>query len=120
MVHVFDFADGFLTKPRTLALRDEKKRGIPAGIAVAADGTVYAANVWGQTLSRVRSGKKGPVVTELPLAERHEAPAERAPTTDDPSITKREEAQKETTKALDPFPYACVLGIASAACRAIR
>ena len=108
VVHVFDFAQGFLSAPRTIRLRDVATRGIPAGLAIAKDGTIYVANVWGQTISRVRAGKN-PQVTELPLAAPNPAAPATAPTTDEPSITKRTDAQLEPTKVEDPFPYTCVL-----------
>ena len=38
-----------------MLLRDEKLRGIPAGITVDSNATtLYAANVWGHSVSRVR------------------------------------------------------------------
>jgi len=109
VVHLFDFADGFLSSPRKIALRDVKARGVPAGLAVAKDGTIYVANVWGHSVSRVQLGKDEPVIAELLFSER--APVFPAPptTTDEPSITKRTDAQLEPTKVEDPFPYACVL-----------
>lgn len=108
VVHVFDFADGFLSAPRAVQLRAAAKRGVPGGLAVAKDGTIYVANVWGHTVSRVRQGKS-PQVTELPLVAPNPPAAEKPATTDDPSITKRTDAQLEPTKVEDPFPYTCVL-----------
>jgi hypothetical protein len=106
VLHIFPLKNGYLGEPRTIALRNANLRGIPGGIAVAKDGTKYVANVWGHSVSRVR-GKR---VDELSLAEKPVAtPVAPAPTTDDPSITKRAEAKREKHAASEPFPYACVL-----------
>src|SRR4029078_3548273 len=70
VVHSFSFSKGFLGNPAAIPLRKEKVRGIPGGIAVAFDGTIYATNVWAHSVSRI----KGDVVTEVTLAL--EAPAE--------------------------------------------
>ena len=111
VLHVFGFADGYLSGHKTIPLRDVRKRGVPSGVALAADGTVYACNLWGQTISRVRPGAGDPAIDELQLGEGG-GPADPLPedtTTDDPSITKRDRALLDTTGAADPFPYACVL-----------
>lgn len=110
-LHVFDFADGVLGADRPIALRDSKQRGVPAGIAISADGhTVYAANVWGHSVSRVRLGGAAPEIAELSLlAEQPASPPDPAPSTDDPAITKRAQQALDPAKAGDPFPYACVL-----------
>jgi YVTN family beta-propeller protein len=112
VLHIFGFAEGQLVAPTSVPLREVKKRGIPAGIAVTADAkTIYVANVWGHTVSRIATGADGRrEISELML-DTH-APAEvapRPPTTDDPSITKRAEALLDTTDSRDPFPYAAVL-----------
>ena len=114
VLHVFKFKDGYLSEPTDIALRAKSKRGVPCGLAVSADGaTIYVANVWGQTVSRVRLAADGAAeVTDLPLAAPDAigkvAPRVGAPT-DDPSITKRAEAILDTTGSDAPFPYACVL-----------
>ncbi len=111
VVHAFRFDRGFLGDHATFVLRDVKKRGIPAGIAVSGDGRIlYVANVWGHTVSRVALGAGEPRISELALQVR--APAEappRAATTDDPSITKRAEALLDATGSDDPFPYGLAL-----------
>jgi len=112
VLHIFGFADGQLVAPTSVSLREVKKRGIPAGLAVSADGrTIYVANVWGHTVSRIVSGEDGRrEVSELLLDRHAPAPvAPRPPTTDDPSITKRAEALLDQTDSGDPFPYAVVL-----------
>lgn len=111
-IRIFDFADGQLAESRAVALRDPKKRGIPAGLALSADGrTLFAANVWGHSISRVRFDAAGAAaVDELSLLDHPEAAAPPpAATTDDPSITKRANQALDTTDPSAPFPYACVL-----------
>ncbi len=111
-IQVFAFADGALTDAPALSLGDAKKRGIPAGIAVSADAcTFFAANVWGHSISRVRLDKDGKATADELLLLEHAAPepVKPAPTTDDPSITKRANQLLDTTDPSSPFPYACVL-----------
>jgi DNA-binding beta-propeller fold protein YncE len=106
VLHVFPIKNGYLGEPEAVTLREAKQRGIPGGIAIAKEGTKYVANVWAHSVSRVRGGK----VDELMLTEKPvTSPSAPAPTTDDPSITKRAEAQDEEHSAAEPFPYACVL-----------
>ena len=112
VLHRFGFANGQLVAPVSVPLREVKKRGIPAGIATTADArTIYVANVWGHSVSRIVTGNDGRrEISEL-LLDLH-APAEvtpRPPTTDDPSITKRAEALLDTTDSRDPFPYGLAL-----------
>ena len=109
-VQSFAFADGKLTAADPVPLRDKKERGVPAGLALSADAsTLYAANLWGQSVTRVRFGNDGPKCDHLPLGE----PAAPAPapdaSTDDPSITKRDLALLDATDPSAPFPYACLL-----------
>jgi YVTN family beta-propeller protein len=106
VIRRLEFKNGYLSDPSTIALRDVKQRGVPGGIALAMDGTIYAANVWAHTVSRVRGEK----VDEISLVDTPPpTPATHVPSTDDPSITKRAEAQLEEHSAREPFPYACVL-----------
>ena len=54
VIHVFDFDQGRLTAQPDIPLRAANVRGIPCGLAVTRDGLeLFAANVWGQTVSRV-------------------------------------------------------------------
>src|SRR6266404_448013 len=54
VIHTFDFKDGKLAATFDIRLRDARQRGIPCGLAVSRDGrTLYAANVWGQLVSRI-------------------------------------------------------------------
>ena len=112
VLHVFDFAEGYLAGRKTIPLREPKRRGIPSGLAVTADGgTVFVCNLWAHTVSRVVLGNAEPAIEEVALGENKDAaaPLPEETGTDDPSITKRERALLDTTRAGDPFPYACVL-----------
>jgi len=54
--------DGSAAADGVIRLRDEKLRGIPCGLAVSRDGReLFVANVWGQSVSRVRLGDGQPV-----------------------------------------------------------
>ena len=47
----------------------QHQRGIPGGFAISGDAkTIYVANVWGQTVSRVRLTDAAAEITELALA----------------------------------------------------
>jgi len=120
-VLVFRLEEGSLLPDTRVApagaipLREPKERGVPCGIATSRDGReLFVANVWGQSLSRVRLGDGPPQVTHLALADAPAGPAPAAPapaaaTTDDPSITKRAAAILERAVADVPHPYGCVL-----------
>ncbi len=114
---MFAFKDGYLSEPTNIRIRPKTERGIPGGIAISKDGgTIYVANVWGQSVSRVRiaPGEDGsPSAAEIanfvfaaPVAKTGEKVGE---PTDDPSITKRAAQILDTTSKDAPFPYACVL-----------
>jgi DNA-binding beta-propeller fold protein YncE len=114
-IRAFRFADGQLTEPAAYPLRDPKLRGIPCGLAVSGDArTLYAANLWCHSISRVHFAEDGTAQTdELPLFDKTAISQEVAPApatdTDDPSITKRALQLLDTTDPSAPFPYACVL-----------
>lgn len=132
VLHRFTFASGQLSDEKTIALHDVKKRGVPGGVAIAADGTLYAVNVWGHMVTRVR----GEEVTEIPLvaaksaetpATKAEAPKPTSSATPQPATTpatpapgnqepdaeraanKRAEAEADRHRTEEPFPYACLL-----------
>jgi len=107
----FSFVAGALVPLEPIRLRDEKERGIPAGIAMSADArTLVTANLWGQSVTRVSLAESPPMVTHLSLTDaKVPLPAARPPTTDDPSITKRAEQLLERTVADLPYPYACLI-----------
>jgi len=111
IIDVYRFADGQLDSMTDIRLREKTERGVPAGLALSADSlTLYAANLWGQSVSRALLSKDSPIVSHLPLGE-PAAPAldPAASTTDDPAITKRERALLDATDPAAPFPYACLL-----------
>jgi DNA-binding beta-propeller fold protein YncE len=109
----YDFADGILSKPESFAVRPEKERGIPAGIAVQDDAErLYVANVWGQRITRVDlTAKKenkdiplsaDPNATAVPEVKRPDDPENAA-------ASKRDEALLDPAKPTAPFPYYCKL-----------
>ena len=130
VVHEYRFEAGVLVPAGEHPLRDQKDRGIPAGIALSTDGRrLYAANLWGQSVSAVMLPASGdPSVRELSLARDKAASAQvdtpappptspafpsPNPATDDGaserSLTKRAEQLLENTDPSLPFPYGCVL-----------
>ena len=111
-IHAYSFEDGNLKDAATFPLRPEKKRGIPSGIAVTANNrTLFVTNLWGHSVSRVVIAEDGTATVNELLLEDHETaePTKPAPTSDDPSITKRANQLLDTTDADAPFPYACLL-----------
>ena len=112
VVHAFAFADGYVSGHRELKIAEPKERAIPAGLAITAAGDrIYAANIWGHSVTVIEAGK---AVADIPLGtntariERKEVPPPAADE-DEAAITKRAEAWLEQTTAADPFPYACAL-----------
>jgi YVTN family beta-propeller protein len=116
---IFRFENRSLIPAGSLAIRDAAVRGIPCGMAVSSDGrTLYVANVWGHSVSRIRLADVGggaatsgtPDVADLLLSDKAPAPAPAKPaTTDDPSITKRADALLERVIADAPHPWTCIL-----------
>ncbi len=108
----FRFVEGTLVPDGAVRLRNEKLRGIPCGIAVDSSGdTLYAANVWGHSVSHVRFAKDSaaPAVDELLLTDAAPAAAPAIPDAADPSITKRADALLERVVADAPHPWTCVV-----------
>lgn len=59
-IHVFAFADGYLSGRRAFQLRDPREQGLPASLAVSPDGrALYVTESWGQRIEQVdtRSGR---------------------------------------------------------------
>ena len=101
VIHQFRFQKGVLADDRVLSLRDAKKTGIPAGLAVDPRGReLWAANVIGQSVSRVdlRSGK----VTEIPMVS-GQLDTNNAADDTHPATTET------TLNRTGAFPYACRL-----------
>ncbi len=110
VVHEFSFKNRTPEWVKSIPLRDVRERGIPAGLAISRDGgTLFAANVWGQQVTRVdiASGQ----VKDFLIGSSHQQPTPNvAPSTfDDASIRKRAEAAKEQDFSSDPFPYTCLV-----------
>ena len=107
----FRFVEGTLVPDGSVVLRDAKLRGIPCGIEVTdADGTVYVANVWGHSISRIRfpADRTEPVVDELLLTDTAPAAGPAIPDSPEPSITKRADALLDKAVADAPYPWSCV------------
>jgi DNA-binding beta-propeller fold protein YncE len=69
VVHAFHFEDGYLTRPRKLALAEAKEKFIPGGLAVdPAGGWLFAAGTWGHGVCLVPLDGPGRRVT-VPLAK---------------------------------------------------
>ncbi len=109
----FDFKDGVLSNLEKIALRNEKERGIPAGIALQNDSArLYTANVWGQRITRLElCGRKDTL--DIPLSADPNATAtsgvKPAAELDVAAATKRDEALRDPTSPTAPFPYICKL-----------
>lgn len=96
----FRFTAGALVPDGSDRLRDEKRRGIPCGIAAdAAGATRYVTNVWGHSISRVRLDHgPAPIVDELLRTAAAPAPGPAVPDSPEPSITKRADALLERAR----------------------
>ena len=110
VVHLWDFASGDLINHRKIQVRDPKLRGIVAGVTFNSAGdTIFAANLWGQSLSRIDLRAVPPAVKDLMLGSGESKAPERPATTDDPSITKRANLLLEKASAEQPFPLNILL-----------
>ncbi|MSU49085.1 MAG: YncE family protein, partial [Opitutus sp.] len=98
VVHAFDFKAGYVSEHRELRLRDEKERGIPAGLAVSDDGAaLYVAEMWGQRVTKISTADGRALWTRVL------APPQGG------GDMREDEARREAggDKAA-PFPYTCV------------
>ncbi len=111
VVHTFTFADGYLSEPQAIKLRDANLRGVPAGLALSGDGqTLFVANVWAHRISVVDVANK--TVSEEILLGTNSLTASGSKNVvdeDEAAITKRAEAALVQAQSADPFPYGCVL-----------
>jgi DNA-binding beta-propeller fold protein YncE len=98
LVHAFDFKAGYLSEHRRLRVRSTKERGIPAGLAVSADGAaLYVAELWGQRVTKISS------VDGSTLWTRVLAPPQGG------SVMQHDEARgTASTDQAAPFPFTCV------------
>ena len=107
------FKAGHFSEPQRIQLRDIKERGVPAGLAVSADGRrIFAANVYGQDIA-VADLDQRKASALFPLAPGAAVvDLSRTQVSSDPDLAaaeKRSAAQRDTLPADAPFPYACVL-----------
>ena len=110
-VFSFDFKDGKLTNRQSIVLRKATERGVPAGVSIDDAGkTLFAANVWGDTISRVNLRDKSvrdiQLVTSKTSAPQSEKPED---VSDTAAATKRAKAAKLAANTEAVFPYACVV-----------
>ncbi len=98
LVHAFDFKAGYLSEHRLLRVRSTKERGIPAGLAVSADGAaLYVAELWGQRVTKISS------VDGSTLWTRVLAPPQGG------SVMQHDEARgTASADQAAPFPFTCV------------
>jgi YVTN family beta-propeller protein len=99
VIHAFDFANGYLSGHSELKLHPATEVGVPAGLALSADGaSLYVAELWGQRVEKISArdgrsewirqvGNASGAANTVPEGERLTANA-------DPGA---------------PFPYACVV-----------
>ncbi len=98
VIHAYAFRDGLLSDARELPLRPAVEQGIPAGLAVSANGRdLYVAECWGQRVEKI-SATDGRVRWMRSLAATGDA-ATMAPDAKRVRAADRPDA---------PFPYACV------------
>jgi YVTN family beta-propeller protein len=113
VVHAFEFRQGGLTNQHTIRLHDAKLRAVPAGLAVdAAAKHLFAANVWGDRVTRVDllpEPKAADILLGTNTGPLALAPVAASPDFEDAAATKREEASLYVAGKEDSFPYACRL-----------
>ncbi|EEF58806.1 beta-propeller fold lactonase family protein [Pedosphaera parvula] len=114
-VHVYDFTDGALKQGPAIPLRKPSRRGVPSGLAISGDAqTLYAANLWGQTVSRVDLSKRTNLL-EIVLAPDKTFAQDRSIKPEDKglldpdfsAIVKRYHGLLEPENLEAAFPYAC-------------
>ena len=111
-IFTFDYDEGRLSNRKSIALRDLKERGVPAGLAVDSTGrTLFAANLWSDTVSHVNLSDNS--VRDIPLATHRTAAAPQLAKPeqdfDTAAATKRAKAAMLAENADAIFPYACAL-----------
>ena len=113
ILHVFDFDNGKLSNHAKIKLREARKTGVPAGLALNTGGTqAYVANVWGDSISRVAlQGEPKPmdIVIGSNGVAGLEAPVKPSADFDTAAAEKRAEAALYETNSAGSFPYACRL-----------
>jgi len=113
LVHLFAFENGKLSNHAKIKLRDSKKRGVPAGLALDSSAThVFTANVWGDSISRVAL-KGEPQAMDVLIGTNGvgiaEAPVKPSTDFDTAAAEKRDQAALYEKDEAGSFPYACRL-----------
>ena len=113
VIHSFAFDNGALVNHQRIQLRPSGATGVPAGLAVDRAGKeLFAANVWGHRISRVRLGIK-PQVTDILLSPGtnylNQTVFPASNDFDTAAAEKRAQAALYGTRPGDSFPYACRL-----------
>lgn len=109
VIHTFRFSDGYLANHYQIPIRNAKKTGIPAGIAVSNDARrIYVANLWAHRVTELGGAEPRDILigTNDVLATAAAVPAEDF---DTEAVTKRAEALLDKTDPNAPFPYGCIL-----------
>ena len=111
-VFAFDFMDGDLSKARHIRLRDPAEKGVPAGVAVDASGkTLFAANLWNDTISRVNLSD-GSIQSIALTTNTFSTTLETNKPEEDfdtAAATKRAKAAKMAENPDAVFPYTCLV-----------
>lgn len=110
-VFAFDYQAGKLSNRKSIALRNAAERGVPAGLAVEANGKrLFAANLWNDMVSCINLSNGA--VHNLQLTTNSSvipSPAKPEEDFDTAAATKRAKAAKLAENADAVFPYACVV-----------
>ena len=113
VIHQYAFREGQLSDHHEIHLRRASDRGVPAGLAIdGVSGRLYAANVWGHSVSCVNLSSQ-PSMSDILLGTNVPSqwlpPEQPAPDFDTAAATKRAEAALLEADPRDSFPYACRL-----------
>ena len=107
----FNFKEGKISGSSSFILRKAKQNGVPAGVAVDDAGkNLFAVNLWGDTVSRVKVSDKS--VHDIPLVAGEKQISSKAAVIEDDdtaAATKRAKAAKLADNPDAVFPYACVV-----------
>ena len=113
-IHVWDFAKGYLSNPRTIDVSDEKLPVVPAGLAIGPNGNdLYAAGLWANVLIRIPlENPENKIVIPLTLTEpKIEEPLEQGDAPSPPDGRKQNDPNADATEKpapvqqLDAYPY---------------
>ncbi|HTL56422.1 MAG TPA: alkaline phosphatase family protein [Candidatus Limnocylindrales bacterium] len=113
VVHSFTFENGAVTNHGRIHLHPTGMTGVPAGLCVDKAGEyLFAANVWGHRVTKVRLGAE-PQISDIPLSASTNAlkssPVTPSSDFDTAAADKRAQAALYGSNSNDAFPYACRL-----------